>query len=192
MIELSQIARHALTAFGVAHDAEPKIWASDGDDQLPPLNLVECVNVPQRGVTSYATVGMSRFDNAARANGKDLRVELVAAAGSNWEVIKSGLVGSALNVASGEHQIWPDTIFPNVMSGFDQTVSVPHALFVTPFLWSDIQDLESDDQIITWLMMVPISERELLFAEERGVDALNARLVEAQPDVFDLMRPSTI
>jgi hypothetical protein len=77
MIELRQIGRHALTAFGVAYNAEPKILSFDGDGQLPSLDLVECINVPQLGVTSYATVGMSRFDNASKVNGKDLRVELV-------------------------------------------------------------------------------------------------------------------
>lgn len=182
-----------MTAFGIAPSVEPKILLYPGGEEgLPSLNLIECGNIPQVGVTSYATVGMSQYTDLLTGDGRNLGVELVAAAGSNWEVIKSGLIGSALNVASGKHGIWPDTIFPDVMSGFDQAVSVPHALLVSPFLWNDIDDLESDDLVITWLMMVPVSDQEFLFADLNGVQALNARLLEAQPDVYNLMRPSVI
>lgn len=193
MFTARQITRHTMTAFGVAPSVEPKILLSPGGEEgLPSLNLIECDNIPQFGVTSYATIGMSQYTNLSTGGGKNLGVELLAAAGSNWKVIQSGLIGSALNIASGKHSIWPDTIFPDVMSGFDQAVSVPHALFVLPFLWNDIEDLESDDLVITWLMMVPVSDQEFLFAELNGVQALNARLLEAQPDVFNLMRPSVI
>ncbi|MGT2756421.1 suppressor of fused domain protein [Streptococcus ovuberis] len=63
-----------------------------------------------------------------------------------------------------------------------------HMLFVPLFLW-DIEDLTLDQLTVTWLMAIPISDKELKFVEQYGADKLQDLFEEQQIDYWDLNRP---
>lgn len=67
-----------------------------------------------------------------------------------------------------------------------------HVLFVTPTLWGELKSKEFEEKKVVWLMLVPISENEYKFAEEKGSDALEDLFVEKQIDVYDLNRASVV
>lgn len=191
LIDLRDVAHNATDAFGLAADARPLVTRFDQDLEGATVEIVECPDIPKVGLVSYATIGMSLFDNALEARNKSLRVELVAAAESGWNIIRNGLAGCAFNVASGEYQARPDVIFPGVMAGYDQSTTVPHGLLASPYPWSTIPDLETDLEIVTWLMLVPISEGEFAFASKNGIEGLKDLLEQTNANVFDLSRPSS-
>lgn len=66
-------------------------------------------------------------------------------------------------------------------------------MFVSPFLWSDqLETLEFDDKKVTWLQAIPISEAEYAYVDKNGAEALEDILEEAEVDILDLERKSTI
>ena len=66
-----------------------------------------------------------------------------------------------------------------------------HILFIPPFLWEDkLTTLSFNDKKIAWLLVIPISEKELEYAKKHGTDALENLFEEYQIDIFDLKRKS--
>lgn len=66
-----------------------------------------------------------------------------------------------------------------------------HIMFVSPFLWH-IDDLQFDDRIVTWLMALPISEKEFEYLRNNGSEALEQLFEEQQIDFYDLNRPDIL
>ena len=67
-----------------------------------------------------------------------------------------------------------------------------HVMFSEPFLWDDLSNIEQEDKVITWLMIVPISDAELQYLKEYGSDALETLFEEKNIDIFDLERKSVV
>lgn len=67
-----------------------------------------------------------------------------------------------------------------------------HILLTTPFLWDDLHPLDDEKNHVTWLMAVPISDKELKYAQEYGTDVLEDVFERKDIDVFDLDRKSAI
>lgn len=67
-----------------------------------------------------------------------------------------------------------------------------HVLFTSPFLWEKLISLDFIDKKVTWLLAVPISTKELLFAEREGTEALEDLFEEKDIDIFDISRNSVI
>ena len=67
-----------------------------------------------------------------------------------------------------------------------------HILLTDPFLWDDAKSFQHDNILIAWLMAVPISETELLYANNYGVGALEELFDEKDIDIFDLYREPVV
>lgn len=147
---------------------------------------------PEPGHTAWATVGMSHFDNGRRGgDGRALRVELLAVCRSRFPAMGAVLAGCAFNVASGAFSASPQVIFPQAVAVNEPTARMRHALLTDPFTW-EIDDVEEDDRVTTWLQVVPVDDAELAFAREHGVSALRRRLAATEADVADLDRPTCL
>lgn len=164
---------------------------SSADDSSH-VGVFAVVDHPERGVTSWGTVGMSFFDNGVSTrDDRALTVELVAAAGSSWTIVGDGLARCALLVADGQ-SCTPNSVFRDAFKSASDPVTTPHAVFIAPFLWSRFTAIELDDLVVTWLQAVPVTEAEAAYALERGVDALTTVWEREQPDLYDLSRASTV
>lgn len=163
----------------------------DSDDDPLWVDVMRTADAPQPGVTSYATLGMSRFDNGGlECDGKPLRVELLAACQSEYSAMADGLVSCALNVAKSGYQVTPGVVHPNVLDFHTPTVVLKHLLLVTPYLWDDApEEHHFEDITVVWLMAVPISDSEMEVARQHGTEHLQRLLEEHQVDVFDINRP---
>ena len=67
-----------------------------------------------------------------------------------------------------------------------------HVLFISPFLWGKLNSIEFLDRKVTWLLAVPISTKEWLFAEKEGTEALEDLFEKNDIDIFDIRRNSII
>jgi len=59
-----------------------------------------------------------------------------------------------------------------------------HVLFTSPFLWEDLKTLDFPNKKVTWLLALPISEEEFLFAEKEGTEALEDLLEKKDIVIF--------
>ncbi|MGI8627463.1 MAG: suppressor of fused domain protein [Geodermatophilaceae bacterium] len=93
--------------------------------------MLRTADCPQAGVTSYATLGMSRFNNGGlESGGRPLRVELLAACQSGFAHMAAGLTGCALNVAKDGYQVTPGVVHPNVLNHYCPDIVLKHLLLV--------------------------------------------------------------
>jgi len=65
-----------------------------------------------------------------------------------------------------------------------------HMLFIPPFLWEPIPNMEQEGRVVTWLQAIPISDGEFEIRKRKGEDALMTVLEKCEVNVFDLDRPS--
>jgi len=73
---------------------------------------------------------------------------------------------------------------------YDQSLTMKHLMFVTPFLWDEeLSAIEYESKTVAWLLAIPISETERVYAEEKGYEALEDLFEKKQIDIFDLDRP---
>ncbi|MFT4122842.1 MAG: suppressor of fused domain protein [Microbacteriaceae bacterium] len=174
-------------------------WKSDTTDLVVPIAAVP--NSPTSGLTSYATLGLSRFDNSfTTAGGQPLRVEflLVAAIGNTFA--ENGLGNCALNVATGDYRARPGAIYPNVFAGYSDSVTTPHGLLWYSYSWGDDFDaLDLEVGHVEWLQIVPITTQELDFValngpgfEGEGVEKLLEAFEAAETVMWDFSRGSAV
>ena len=156
---------------------------------------------PDRGLSTYATVGLSQHDNGlVTADGTPLRVELLTVGRTEYDLLGRGLANSAFNIASGECRAKPGLVLPGVFEGYGTGLTTPHALLWYPFPWGGRFDGFTRDGVsIQWLLVVAITQQELEFVAAHGPGFHGAgveKLVDAfennETDVYDMSRASAV
>jgi antitoxin YqcF len=182
------IARATAAAFGgvarVVRHADAHNTAS--------IDILSSVDRPWDGVTSYATIGLSDWPMPGSVS-PPLGVEIVGAVDSRIEVFGNVLATAAFCVINSGWRCEPGAVFSGVVQAHLPNVTLPHMMFVPPFLWED--DLRSrrvGNKTVAWLLGVPISDSERDLVRQNGAEALEDRLERAQIDVFDLERTPVV
>lgn len=184
------IARKTRDLFG----GEPKIRQHYNEDESIELHILRSAHRPQVGVSSYATIDLSTFDNQLfPADGRPIRVELLAACQQEFAAMEDVLASCALNVATGEFSVTPDIIMPDVVRIHEPRVRAKHALLTTPFIWGEgPRAVEEAEWVTTWLQLVPVTESEFHYAMENSNEALIKIFDRIQIDVYDINRPAVV
>lgn len=99
----------------------------------------------------------------------------------------------AFNAFKDGFETRPDVVHRGVMQMYVPDTSVPHIMFANPFLWPDgPKTLDVGDIKIAWLMMVPIAESELQFADAYGFEELNRLMAMEQVEFLDPHRSAVV
>lgn len=149
------------------------------------VGIASRADCPWDGVTAYGTLGLSDhsqgFDN-------DLRVEIIGACATSTD-LSSVLATCAFNVIKNAWPMRPGAIHNDVLRMYGLSRTLAHVMFVPPFLWNDgPETLHLEGRTIAWLMAVPISESELLYAERSSSDALSTLFEDRRIDICDINR----
>jgi antitoxin YqcF len=186
--DLAAVAARLAAAFGDTGPSTLGRYPSPDSDHA--VDVATWSDRPGPGLTSFATIGMSRFDNGTTTPTGALRVELVTAVQHRWELMTDVLCELAFAVARGETYVQPGRVFTSVPHLRTQTTT-PNVLFWDPFLWQ-LPSLPLEGTTVAWLMVVPISEAEARLAAEHGAEALIDEFERLTPDIHDLSRPSAV
>jgi hypothetical protein len=90
-------------------------------------------------------------------------------------------------------EIYPGSIFPNVIENYDPSLKVKHVLFLSPFCWEGkLSSFFYRERKEIFLQAVPITQAELDFAIEHGTDILEEKLLSQAKSIFSLGRNSVI
>jgi hypothetical protein len=181
-----QIADHLRALPGTSAS---EVFAYHDEHEENTVSLCLLYDFPVEGVTTYSTIGMS--DEPV---GAALGVELIAAAASDREELGEVLATAAFFVLKDGWRPVPQATFEEVVRMASPDTSLPHLYLCDPFLFQEagLQSLVLEDDTVTWLLPVPISEAELQLWKSAGADALHDRLIEADVDLYDLDRPSVV
>jgi hypothetical protein len=153
------------------------------------IHVAQCENSPIEGITAVGTAGLSDHDLGMGP----VRVELIGAFPTVFKDGPNVAATCAFNAFKDRSPTRPDAIHRDVLSLYLREPTVPHIMMVDPFLWQNGPDtLTCEDFQVAWLMMVPISEAERLFATRCGPDVLTTLFAKHQIDIYDLARPSIV
>jgi hypothetical protein len=185
-----EIAKHTALAFGVEKPPISRFW---DDKKENGIFILEAINSPQDGVTSYATIGLSEYPLIFKGKEFGTRVELVGACGSAFPDFANVMATLAFCVINSRWFCAPGIIFPDVVQMYKQSNTMSDIYFAHPFLWEKgLKSKYIGDRKVAWLLAVPISKAESEFAQSNGPAKLEALFVEKDIDIYNLNRASVV
>ncbi len=181
------IAQHILKMFG----GSPKVnrYYNDGGDKI--IDILSCTNVPQKGLQSCASIGLSDTPIGLTVDEKELRTEIVGVSDMRIKTFGNIIASAAFNIMDS-HKCHLNYIVENVVNQYIKDTDMKHILLTNPFLWDQAHSINFDNICIAWLMVVPISDSEYDYAKKHGTDALEDKFEEKQIDIFNMFRKSII
>lgn len=182
------IAKTALHAFG----GKPNVSKYWDENNVSNIDMLTTVNRPFDGVSSYSTIGLSDHSIELTVDETPLRIEIVGASATYYEQFPNILASCAFCIINSKFSVSHGKVFQDIIKMYYPNTEMKHVLFVSPFLWEDLKTLDFPNKKVAWLLAVPISENEYLFAQEKGTDSLEELFEQEEIDIFDLERESIL
>lgn len=182
------IARTILGIFG----GKPNVSRYWDDNYDSNIDILAALDRPFDSITSYSTIGLSDYSIGYSVEEKPLRVEIVGASASTFEFFPNILSTCAFNIINNQLPVSPGEIFSDVVKMYYPKSDMEHILFSSPFLWEELETIDFPEKKVTWLLAVPISTKEYLYADKEGTEALEDLFEQKNIDIFDLNRNSII
>jgi antitoxin YqcF len=183
------IAKSASLAFG----GKPSVSKYWDDNNASNIDILSTVNRPFDGVTSFSTIGLSDHSIELTVElMKPLHVEIVGASATEYEPFPNVLATCAFCIINSKLSVSHGKVFRDIIKMYYPNSEMKHVLFVSPFLWEDLKTLEFPNKKVAWLLALPISENEYLFAQENGTDSLEELFEQREINIFDLERESIL
>jgi antitoxin YqcF len=183
-----EIARITAHVFDVKR---PIVSRFVDDNSMSSIDILEAGNKPDRGLISYATVGLSA--HILLRDGKDYGagVELLGVCRSESQFFGNVLATAAFCIINSRWFCAPGIIFPNVIPVPDTPMK--NIYFAYPFPWQDAFVSRSlHERTVAWLLAVPVTDAETELASRFGPAELERQLEGAGIDLFDLNRASIV
>lgn len=177
-----KIANYALDFIG----GNPEVFTYYNDDETKKIDIMFCKDDANFSVVS--TIGLSSVDIGMTFENKPLRVELIIL-GSATEEIFGNILASAAFWVGENHYCNFGIVIDNVI---DAETDLKHVILMQPSIWKDYKPYELENNIVAWLMAIPINDAEKNYIEQNGVDAFDKILEESQIDLTDLHRKSCV
>jgi len=183
------IAEIVTDAFG----GQPQIIRHEDDENNSIIDILSVADKPSNGVKSYSTIGLNAYEIMEISDGTPLSVEFVGACCSEYDYFSNIIATCAFNVINSEFSCYPGEVYKDVVQMYYGKLSMKHVMFFPPFLWDDkLETIDFKYNKTAWLLVVPISDKELKFLNENDSDSLGNIFEEQQIDIFDLNRKSVI
>ncbi|MCZ8535482.1 suppressor of fused domain protein [Psychrobacillus psychrodurans] len=182
------IARIALEAFG-GKSSVSKYW---DEKKVSNIDILATFDRPYDGFTSYSTIGLSDYSIGYSVDDKPLRIEIVGACATTFKLFPNILSTCAFNIINTDLPISYGKIFKGIIKMYYPDSEMEHVIFTSPFLWEKLKTIDFPDKKVTWLLALPISTKEFLFAEKEGTEALEDLFEKKEIDIFDVRRNSIL
>lgn len=172
------------------------------------FDILTLQNSPQKGMTTYVTLGLSDYVlRDDQNNRKPRRIELISILRDDTDFLElTGNPEDQLNfyedslmyiccyMVEENSYLFPGDIWVNWFSNkYQQFSDLEHLYFMYPTLLTDkIRTTTIEDKEIEWLLCIPISQDELEYYEKNGSEALEKLLLQEKVDVSDLFRESLL
>jgi hypothetical protein len=167
----------------------PKIERHTLENDPDFIDIASSPNSSVAGIVSYSTLGLCDHDIGLTR----VRLELMAAFRSNFEEGPHVLATCAFNAFKGGVPTRPDVIHQGAVAIYQPESPLPHVLLTDPFVWNPGPNiLDIPEGKLGWLMIVPISDAERLFAAQHGVPRLTKLFEERRIDILNPERASVI
>ncbi|MCS4533828.1 suppressor of fused domain protein [Neisseria montereyensis] len=187
-----QIAKYLHPILGINPNFR-RYWDEDEKNYLDILNVEDPMDA---SVNFWGTIGVSHFPNPIELKDggtKNISVEILMSGLKIYDNIPNILATCGFYITKNKWEVQPGSVFMRMVDMYYSQLEMSHIMFVSPFLWEDkLQPLKLDSKTVHWLLAIPISQSELDYRNNNGLDALESLLEEKNADIFDLNRKSVI
>jgi len=188
--ENRQLAAIVAKAFGYAR---PQVRRYFDDGETNRIDIAQAADSPWPGVTSHGTLGLSDYPLIDEGYEFPARCELVGACSTSYKLFPNIMATCAFNIMKQKWFVYPGRIFPDIVSVYYPASPMKHVMFHEPFPWDDaLTATELPGKTVAWLLVMPVSEAEMQYANAAGADALGDVFKREQIDFFNLERPSVL
>lgn len=167
-------------------------WKELVNGESLPFRILRFADQPCSDVSTCATFGLSR-EPLCQHDGSFLREEFMISASDDTS---SDEVAAVLALI-GERSLQSGSAIARgdvVRLPAELSLGRSRALFALPPTAFDdsLYMIRSAEPPVAFMWLLPITTREADFAESNGWEALERRLIEVDPDIYDPMRPSVV
>lgn len=164
------------------------------------IRVFQIKDIIEKGINIFGTIGVSEYDISLKTDNLPLRVEFIALSNKSFSKslnieskIPNILSTCAFCIKNSNYKCYPGAIFLDVIEPFYPNTDMKHILFTNllPYM-NELKALYLEDKIVSWLLAVPISEKEYLYSVDYGIEALETLLEKKQVDIANLDRKSII
>lgn len=181
-------AQRILQAVG----GNPKVVEYRDNNENATIDIFIGINRPCDEITTYSTIGLSNYEIGLKSKNKEIRIEFIGGCKSVYKKFGNVLSSCAFNIINDQFSCKPGTIYHNIISEYYEETSMKHVLFTDPLLWDSLGYIDTENIHITWLMLIPISDKEFEFVRNNSVEELEKLFEKNEIDIFDLNRDSVI
>ena len=168
----------------------PTVHRYYNDDETKQVDIMTCKADTQGMSDSLATIGLSQHDIKLISDYQPLRVELLCFSPHHTHRWENILATAAFNKMDSHYCKYGMIINDAILEYFSE-VNCHHIVLMRPAFWK-IQSLNLLDYTVTWLLTIPITDKESAFIQEQGIDAFDKLMSEKHLDIVDLQRDSLI
>lgn len=163
----------------------------DSDDEQVSVEIIKCPDSPFEGVISYSTLGIYKCPNLLTVDNKELNIEFIGVCDSRNNWFDRILSTCAFAMIKGKVRAHPYEVYRDIIPVYQPNIDMKHILLIPPFsLKHDLGIIETENRVITWLMLNPISQNEYAYMQKNGYQKLLDAFVEKNIDIYDLYRKS--
>ena len=187
MIDNKKIAKYALSFM----NGKPQVFAYHNDDNTKTIDIMTCEYDDQND-TSLSTIGLSNVDIGYVVDELPLRVEIAMAGISNDESFANILASTAFTIQDLKDCKFGMVIENVIIEDYVKNTELKHVLLLHPVFWEKYEKLVENDEIVAWLMAIPITDSEKEFIKKESVEKFDKLLEEKRVDITDLHRKSCV
>lgn len=154
------------------------------------IDIVTSTESIYREVAVHNTIGLFKTDIGLTVDERSLRVELISVGDRDDDLMAEIMATVAFEIMDSG-SCYRGKIYKNAVAVYDATYDAKHIILLDPVFW-EYEPLKVEDYIITWLLLIPISDEELRFLEENGIPALEELLSEQSTDITNRKRKSIL
>ena len=187
MTDNRKIAKYALKFIGGTPEAERYY----DQQETHAVDIMTSRGGKLKNRVVYATIGLHRKDLGLNYGSVPLRTELIMAASKDQDRNKNIIADAAFYAMNSEGFAY-GAIIPDVIGNRIPSASVKHAVCLSPVFWKDYAPLQTEDETVAWLQLVPVTDQEMEFITAVGLDDFDRLLEESGADITDFSRKSII
>ncbi|WP_134089939.1 suppressor of fused domain protein [Olivibacter sp. XZL3] len=187
-----QLAHAVAAAIGI----DPQVYAYHDDSKENSLHILNCIDPLDPKNKIFCTIGLSDYPNEieiSKGKVKNIPIELIIAGNGSSSKWANILSSAGFFVIKNKWTCQPGAVFKNIIDVYHKGIHLKHLLFVEPLMWQEkLEQMKLANKKVHFLLLIPISDAELIYREKRGFDALESLFMEKEIDITNLQRPSVL
>ncbi len=168
-----------------------KVFEYYNTNKTKSIDVMTSTETQFRDVAVYSTIGLSKTELGLTSQGLSVRVELIGVGDKDDDTVANIISTVGFDIMDTKNCGYGMTV-TDVIRQYNDTLEVRHVVLLEPVFWEYYTPLEKDGEHVSWLLCVPITDNELRFIREKGIDEFETLLSEQSGDITDIHRKSFV